>query len=160
MMARRKMSSGELAARVGITQANLSILKTNKAKARSIKKFIDNNFYYDYETESLILDNLNNNSNNDSSSNSETNKIVNDVVDTDLAYNNGKGVCFHFSSLFSSMMKSIGVTTREVRGYSWSTDSAYHSWNEYLDESGNWIPIEVGTKVLNNKVYRDDYSER
>lgn len=33
MLARRKMSSGELAARVGITQANLSILKTGKAKA-------------------------------------------------------------------------------------------------------------------------------
>lgn len=33
MLAKRKMSSGDLAARVGITQANLSILKTNKAKA-------------------------------------------------------------------------------------------------------------------------------
>ncbi len=33
MMARRKMSLGELAERVGITQANLSILKTGKAKA-------------------------------------------------------------------------------------------------------------------------------
>ena len=33
MLAKRKMSSGELAARVGITQANLSILKTGKAKA-------------------------------------------------------------------------------------------------------------------------------
>ena len=33
MMAKRKMSSGELADRVGITQANLSVLKTNKAKA-------------------------------------------------------------------------------------------------------------------------------
>ncbi|MCL2031128.1 MAG: helix-turn-helix transcriptional regulator [Oscillospiraceae bacterium] len=33
MLARRKMSSGELAARVGITQANLSILKTGKARA-------------------------------------------------------------------------------------------------------------------------------
>ena len=33
MLARRKMSSGELAQRIGITQANLSILKTNKAKA-------------------------------------------------------------------------------------------------------------------------------
>ena len=33
MMARRKMSSGELAERVGITPANLSILKTGKAKA-------------------------------------------------------------------------------------------------------------------------------
>lgn len=33
MMAKRKISSGELAQRVGITQANLSILKTGKAKA-------------------------------------------------------------------------------------------------------------------------------
>ena len=33
MMAKRKISSQELAEKVGITQANLSILKTNKAKA-------------------------------------------------------------------------------------------------------------------------------
>ena len=33
MLARQKMTSGELAQRVGITQANLSILKTGKAKA-------------------------------------------------------------------------------------------------------------------------------
>ena len=33
MMAKRKMSSGELAERIGITPANLSILKTGKAKA-------------------------------------------------------------------------------------------------------------------------------
>ena len=33
MMAKRKMSLGELAAKIGITQDNLSILKTGKAKA-------------------------------------------------------------------------------------------------------------------------------
>ena len=33
MMAKRKISLGELAGKVGITQANLSILKTGKAKA-------------------------------------------------------------------------------------------------------------------------------
>ncbi len=33
MMAKRKISLGELSERVGITQANLSILKNNKAKA-------------------------------------------------------------------------------------------------------------------------------
>ena len=33
MLARRKMSSGELADKVGISGANLSILKTGKAKA-------------------------------------------------------------------------------------------------------------------------------
>ncbi|MBQ8171638.1 MAG: helix-turn-helix transcriptional regulator [Oscillospiraceae bacterium] len=33
MMAKRKISSNELADRVGITPANLSVLKTGKAKA-------------------------------------------------------------------------------------------------------------------------------
>ncbi len=33
MMARRKISAGELAERVGITPANLSVLKNGKAKA-------------------------------------------------------------------------------------------------------------------------------
>lgn len=33
MLARRKMSSGELAEKVGISATNLSILKTGKAKA-------------------------------------------------------------------------------------------------------------------------------
>lgn len=33
MMAKRKISSGQLADKIGITQANLSILKTGKAKA-------------------------------------------------------------------------------------------------------------------------------
>ena len=36
MLARRKMSSGELAEKIGITPANLSILKTGKAKALRI----------------------------------------------------------------------------------------------------------------------------
>ena len=33
MLAKRKMDYGELAERIGITQANMSILKTGKAKA-------------------------------------------------------------------------------------------------------------------------------
>jgi len=33
MMAKRKMRLNELAARIGITESNLSILKTDKAKA-------------------------------------------------------------------------------------------------------------------------------
>ena len=33
MMVKRKMSSGDLAAKIGLSQANLSILKTGKARA-------------------------------------------------------------------------------------------------------------------------------
>lgn len=47
MMAKRKVSSGALAAAIGITPANLSILKTGKAKAirfstlEAICKYLD-----------------------------------------------------------------------------------------------------------------------
>ncbi len=33
ILAKRKMTAGELSARIGITQANLSILRSGKAKA-------------------------------------------------------------------------------------------------------------------------------
>ena len=41
MMARRKLSLGELSKRVGITPANLSILKTGKAKAIRFSTLMD-----------------------------------------------------------------------------------------------------------------------
>ena len=41
MMARRKLSLGELARRIGITPANLSILKTGKAKAIRFSTLMD-----------------------------------------------------------------------------------------------------------------------
>ena len=39
MLAKRKMTSGELAEKVGITAANLSILKTGKARAIRFSTF-------------------------------------------------------------------------------------------------------------------------
>ncbi len=41
MLARRKMSSGELAQKIGISAANLSILKTGKAKAIRFSTLMD-----------------------------------------------------------------------------------------------------------------------
>ena len=38
MMAKRKITLGQLAEKIGITQANLSILKTGKAKAQGKDK--------------------------------------------------------------------------------------------------------------------------
>lgn len=41
MMAKRKITSSELAQRIGITPANLSILKTGKAKAIRFSTLMD-----------------------------------------------------------------------------------------------------------------------
>ena len=40
MLARRKMSSGELAEKIGLSATNLSILKTGKAKAIRFRTLI------------------------------------------------------------------------------------------------------------------------
>ena len=40
MLARRKMSSGELAEKIGLSATNLSILKTGKAKAITFKTLV------------------------------------------------------------------------------------------------------------------------
>ena len=64
MLAKRKMSSGELAEKVGITQANLSILKTGKGK-QVIKTFdcehISGFFRYPEEYVSAVVEFLTNN---------------------------------------------------------------------------------------------------
>lgn len=67
-----------------------------------------------------------------------------DIGDCDLIYKRGTGVCYHFSALFSAMMKSRGIPTREVRGtiiYP-TGEQQYHSWNEYYS-NGQWHQMDV-----------------
>ena len=126
-------------------------LSSNEDKAKRIKKFIDNNISYDYEKEEAVLALIKNNN---------TSIISSEFVDIDYLFNEEKGVCNDFAALFSVMMKSVGVPTREVRGYTWATGNKYHSWNEYINDSGEWVTIEVGSKIWNNRYYRDENSER
>ena len=62
--------------------------------------------------------------------------------DCDLFYERGRGVCYHFSALFSAMMRSIGIPTREVRGSLVFVEGMYHSWNEYYSD-GQWHTVDV-----------------
>ncbi len=48
----------------------------------------------------------------------------------------GKGICFDYASLMAAMLRSQGIPTKLVVGYS---GDAYHAWiNVYLKESG-WV---------------------
>ena len=89
----------------------------------------------------------------------ETNE---NLADVDSYYERGAGVCYHFAALFSGMMKSIGIPTREVRGELVGYKDV-HSWNEYYcAESDSWI--EIDARIKNGKYgyefRKDPYSER
>lgn len=58
------------------------------------------------------------------------------IPDIDQTMESKKGICFDYASLMSALLRSQGIPTKLVVGYS---GTAYHAWiSVYLDESG-WV---------------------
>lgn len=58
------------------------------------------------------------------------------LPDIDKTLESGKGICFDYASLMAAMLRSQGIPTKLVIGYS---GDAYHAWiSVYLKETG-WI---------------------
>ena len=58
------------------------------------------------------------------------------VPEVDRALNTGKGICFDFAALMTSMLRSQGIPTKLEVGYS---GKVYHAWiSVYLEETG-WV---------------------
>lgn len=54
-----------------------------------------------------------------------------------------KGICYDYSSLLASMLRSQAIPTKLIKGYSSTTD-VYHAWNEiYLVDEGRWIIVDT-----------------
>ncbi len=54
---------------------------------------------------------------------------------------NQKGICYDYSSLTASMLRSLDIPTKLMEGKSTYT-SEYHAWNEvYLD--GKWVVVDT-----------------
>lgn len=63
------------------------------------------------------------------------------LPDIDSTVNSGKGICYDFSATFAGMLRSVGVPTKVVMGYSNNT-KGYHAWNEvYLN--GKWLVVDT-----------------
>lgn len=54
-----------------------------------------------------------------------------------------KGICYDYSSLFASMMRSLGIPTKLVMGYK-NDIQTYHAWNQvYLETTNKWVIIDT-----------------
>ncbi len=55
---------------------------------------------------------------------------------------NGNGICYDYSSLMASMLRSLNIPTKLVMGFSNAKD-VYHAWNEVYDaEREEWFLID------------------
>jgi len=61
----------------------------------------------------------------------------------DSTVETGTGICYDYSSLLASMLRSQGIPTKLVKGYtSWT--SVYHAWNEvYLASEDRWVVVDT-----------------
>lgn len=64
------------------------------------------------------------------------------LPDIEQTYIDEKGICYDYASLMASMLRSMGIPAKLVKGYASYNPDTYHAWNEvYLD--GEWIILDV-----------------
>lgn len=95
----------------------------DRDKVKEIYKYIIQNIKYDNEkADNLKYDYLPN-------------------IDSTLM--SGTGICYDYASLLASMLRSVGVPTKLIKGYSSHTD-VYHAWNEiYIADEDKWIIVDT-----------------
>lgn len=97
--------------------------KNGTVQIEKIYDFVVSNYRYDY----------------DKAANVQTGYIP--VVDD--TYVSKKGICYDYSALFAAMLRSNGIPTRLIKGYTVNVDG-YHAWNEVYDKSSNsWIVVDT-----------------
>ncbi|QGU95831.1 transglutaminase domain-containing protein [Clostridium bovifaecis] len=109
--------------------------KNNEEKVQAIYKFIINNFNYDYE---------------------KLNKLKYDYLpNIDKTLEEGKGICYDFSSLFAAMLRSLGIPAKLVKGYTQNA-KGYHVWNEvYIEDLNEFIIIDTTYDLQMKKKARE-----
>ncbi len=65
------------------------------------------------------------------------------VPNVDMIFDAKSGICYDYSVLLASMLRSQGIPSKLIKGYtSWT--SVYHAWNEiYLEETDEWVVVDT-----------------
>ncbi len=122
-------------------------LSTDEEKVKAIYNYVIKNIKYDYTKTADTI----------------SSTYLPDIEDT---YSTGTGMCYDFASLFSSMLRSVDIPAKLVKGYT-TNFNGYHAWNEvYIND--NWETIDTTYDSIKRHSYRnysmtkeaDDYTAK
>lgn len=78
-------------------------------------------------------------------------------------FNEKEGICYDYSALLATMLRSQNIPTKMIHGYTTTTD-IYHAWNEvYVEDENRWIIIDTTLDSYlfeRNKVYEMEKSKK
>lgn len=119
-----------------IKKAQSLAKKGGKNKIKYIYDFVVKNYTYDYSKASNI---------NDIAKNAAYIPNINNI------YTEKKGICYDYSVLLASMLRSVGVPTKVVTGYTVNAD-VYHAWNNvYADSKWNVVDTTYDAQMYRAK---------
>ena len=72
------------------------------------------------------------------------------LPDIDKVLEEGKGICFDYAALATAMLRSQGIPTRLVVGYS---DDVYHAWISVYIEDVGWVNKAIEFKGTDCLLY-------
>jgi len=64
------------------------------------------------------------------------------VPDIEQVYEDRKGICYDYASLFAAMLRSINIPTKLIKGYTSFSPDKYHAWNEVLIDN-EWFIVDI-----------------
>ena len=101
---------------------------TTNAKIKAVYTYVIGNYSYDYNLAKTVQSGY--------------------IPDLDKDFDSKKGICFDYAATMTAMLRSQGIPTKMVFGY---TGSIYHAWiNTYSSESG-WV---TGSIYFNGKDWK------
>jgi hypothetical protein len=96
--------------------------KSKDEKVKILYNYVVNNIKYDY----VKLNNVQ----------------AGYIPSIDSTLSSKKGICYDYSSMLAAMLRSQGIPTKLVMGYT-SNVKGYHAWNEiYMESSKKWIVVD------------------
>lgn len=97
-------------------------MTSDSEKIKVIYDYVTSNYKYDYNKISTLTSSY--------------------IPNIDQIYYDEKGICYDYSALFASMLRSVGVPTKMVKGYSDLIPDQYHAWNEVY-VNGAWQTVDT-----------------
>jgi transglutaminase-like putative cysteine protease len=101
-------------------------LSTDKEKFDAIYNYVVNQVSYDYAKARTIEKGY--------------------VPSPDMTLSAGSGICYDFAALMASMLRSVDIPTKLVKGYSTYTP-VYHAWNEVMIDN-EWVVVDASTDSI------------
>ncbi|MBI9015369.1 MAG: transglutaminase domain-containing protein [Clostridiales bacterium] len=100
--------------------------ETDREKLEAIHTYVVNNVRYDYQKATSLPKGY--------------------IPNADATLADGSGICYDFAAITASMLRSVDIPTKLVKGYS-SYTPVYHAWNEVLI-NGEWVVVDASTDSI------------